>query len=215
MVKWVWDRVALKPSPAPCWFGWLILAVWPLMVLIGITTQWAVTGRGIHHQEREWAQSGLLASCYLSMLKPSPCRTTLPIPEAERFKASVCGFEPHRWHGCLSCKCCMLSGRGLCNELISRPEESYRLWCVILWEPETWRMRRPWPALGFCARQIERERERERLALIVHAWKKLKTSVELMTAEVKFYLNISPVVFYTGTECQTNRRRGRQEWFLW
>jgi hypothetical protein len=54
MVKWVWDRVALKPSHAPCWFGWLILAVWPLMVLIGISTQWAVTGRGIHHQEREW-----------------------------------------------------------------------------------------------------------------------------------------------------------------
>jgi hypothetical protein len=51
MVKWVWDRVALKPSPAPCWFGWLILAVWPLMVFIGIITQWAVTGRGIHHQE--------------------------------------------------------------------------------------------------------------------------------------------------------------------
>jgi hypothetical protein len=53
MVKWVWDRVALKPSHAPCWFGWLILAVWPLMVFIGISTQWAITGRGIHHQERE------------------------------------------------------------------------------------------------------------------------------------------------------------------
>ena len=26
----------------------------------------------------------------------------------------------------------MLSGRGLCNELITRPEESYRLWCVIV-----------------------------------------------------------------------------------
>ena len=24
----------------------------------------------------------------------------------------------------------MLSGRGLCDELITRPEESYRLWCV-------------------------------------------------------------------------------------
>jgi len=23
-----------------------------------------------------------------------------------------------------------LSGRGLCDELITRPEESYRLWCV-------------------------------------------------------------------------------------
>jgi len=28
------------------------------------------------------------------------------------------------------CKCCVLSGRGLCDELITRPEESYRLWCV-------------------------------------------------------------------------------------
>lgn len=71
MVKWVWDRVALKPSPAPCWFGWLILAVWPLMVFIGITTQWAVTGRGIHHQEREWAQAGLFGSLYPAVLKLS------------------------------------------------------------------------------------------------------------------------------------------------
>jgi hypothetical protein len=29
------------------------------------------------------------------------------------------------------CECCVLSGRGLCDELISRPEESYRLWCVV------------------------------------------------------------------------------------
>jgi hypothetical protein len=25
----------------------------------------------------------------------------------------------------------VLSGRGLCDELITRPEESYRLWCVF------------------------------------------------------------------------------------
>ena len=33
------------------------------------------------------------------------------------------------------CACCVLSGRGLCDELITRPEESYRLWCVV----EQWR----------------------------------------------------------------------------
>jgi hypothetical protein len=27
-------------------------------------------------------------------------------------------------------ECCVLSGRGLCFGLITRPEESYRLWCV-------------------------------------------------------------------------------------
>ena len=45
-------------------------------------------------------------------------------------------------------ECCVLSGRGLCDELITRPEESYRLWCVVVCDLETSRMRRPWPALG-------------------------------------------------------------------
>jgi hypothetical protein len=31
------------------------------------------------------------------------------------------------------CECCVLSGRGLCDELITCPEESYRLWCVWVW----------------------------------------------------------------------------------
>jgi len=46
------------------------------------------------------------------------------------------------------CECCVLSGRGLCDELITRPEESYRLCWIVVCDLETWRMRRPWPALG-------------------------------------------------------------------
>jgi hypothetical protein len=34
------------------------------------------------------------------------------------------------------CKCCVLSGRGLCDELITRPEESYRLLCVVVCDLE-------------------------------------------------------------------------------
>jgi hypothetical protein len=34
------------------------------------------------------------------------------------------------------CDCCVLSGRGLCDELITRPEESYRLWCVVVCDLE-------------------------------------------------------------------------------
>ena len=30
----------------------------------------------------------------------------------------------------------MFSGRGLCDELITRPEESYRLWCVVVCDLE-------------------------------------------------------------------------------
>ena len=39
------------------------------------------------------------------------------------------------------CECCVLSGRGLCDELITRPEESYLLWCVVVCDLETSRMR--------------------------------------------------------------------------
>ena len=35
------------------------------------------------------------------------------------------------------CECCMLSGRGLCDELIPRPEESYQLWYVVECKLET------------------------------------------------------------------------------
>jgi hypothetical protein len=34
--------------------------------------------------------------------------------------------------GIVCCECCVLSGTGLCDELITRPEESYQLWCVIV-----------------------------------------------------------------------------------
>jgi len=34
------------------------------------------------------------------------------------------------------CECCVLSGRGLCDGLITRPEESYRMWCVVVCDLE-------------------------------------------------------------------------------
>ena len=34
------------------------------------------------------------------------------------------------------CECCVFSGRGLCEELITRSEESYRLWCVVVCDLE-------------------------------------------------------------------------------
>ena len=35
------------------------------------------------------------------------------------------------------CECCVVPGRGLCDELITRPEESYRLWRVVVCDLET------------------------------------------------------------------------------
>ena len=45
-------------------------------------------------------------------------------------------FESHRGHGRLSVVC-VLSGRGLCDELAPRPGTSYRLWCVVVCNFET------------------------------------------------------------------------------
>jgi len=38
----------------------------------------------------------------------------------------------------------MLSGRDLCDELVARPEESYRLCCVVVCDLETSRMGAPY-----------------------------------------------------------------------
>ena len=65
-----------------------------------------------------------------------------------------CGFESHRRHGSpsvVSVVCCQVEGR--CDELITRPEESYRLWCVVVCDQETSSMRRPWPTGGCCAKK--------------------------------------------------------------
>jgi hypothetical protein len=56
------------------------------------------------------------------------------IPVAARSKAWVwplacwdCGFESRL--SLVSVECCMLSGRGLCDGLITHPEEAYRVLC--------------------------------------------------------------------------------------
>ena len=54
-------------------------------------------------------------------------------------------IPPGAWMS-VSCYCCVFSGRGLSVGLITRPEESYEVWCVST-------MRRPWPTRGGCAKR--------------------------------------------------------------
>jgi hypothetical protein len=67
----------------------------------------------------------------------------MPVPVAARAKASVYGRSPAAIVGSNStggmdvCLLCVLSGRGLFNELITRPEESDRLWRVVMRDHET------------------------------------------------------------------------------
>jgi hypothetical protein len=52
-------------------------------------------------------------------------------------------IPPVAWMS-VCCERCVLSSRDLCNELITRPEESYRLWWVVCDLETSW-MGRPWP----------------------------------------------------------------------
>jgi len=95
------------------------------------------------YQKYEWK----LCTCSLQIV---------PVPVAARSKVWVCGRSPSEIVGSnpteawmsVCCECCVLSGRGLCDELITRLELSYRLWSVVVCDQETSRMRKPWPALG-------------------------------------------------------------------
>ena len=85
-----------------------------------------------------WAITGLL-------LKPAGPRRGSAAARPLRLWVRI---PPGAWIP-VCCECCMLSGRGLCEELITHPEESYRLWCVLICDLETSWMRRTWPT-GSC-----------------------------------------------------------------
>jgi len=54
---------------------------------------------------------------------------------AARLLRSWVRIPPGGWMF-VCCECCVLSGRGFCDELITRPEESYRMWCVVVYDLE-------------------------------------------------------------------------------
>jgi hypothetical protein len=51
---------------------------------------------------------------------------------AARFLGLWVRIQPGAWMS-VSCDCFVLSGRGLCDGLVTRPGESYRVWCVWVW----------------------------------------------------------------------------------
>jgi len=86
---------------------------------------------------------------------PGVLNTNVPITLAGRSMAYICGRlfaeimcsnHTGEWMS-VSCECCVLSGRVLWNELITRPNESYRLWCDVCDLESSW-LRRPWPTGG-------------------------------------------------------------------
>jgi hypothetical protein len=74
----------------------------------------------------------------------------------------------------VSCECCVWSGRGLCDELVPRPEESYRVRCVWVW---SWCLEK-WGGLGPQGAVEQLEQKQNVLTNLVQ----LDTALRLLTA---------------------------------
>ena len=90
---------------------------------------------------------GLCTSLYRCVINPV-CRSQWPRglrrrSAAARLLRSWVQIPPGAWMF-VCFECCVLLGRGLCDELITHPEESYWLWCIVVCDLETSRIGAPY-----------------------------------------------------------------------
>jgi hypothetical protein len=81
--------------------------------------------------------------------------------------------------------CCVLSGRSLCVGPITRPEESYRLWCAVVCDSKTSTVRKLWPIGSYCA--MEKNRSSHKALLSEHNQIKEKERLETCTSNDPHY----------------------------
>jgi len=111
----------------------------------------------------------------------------------------------------------VLSGRGLCDELITRPEESYWLWCVVVCDLETSWMRRPWHTGGCCAKtKKERKKQTNKqtntssfpCVLMMYAIPKLRFTETTLASFVSYIYPLSNIKTQWFTKCNKLSRNG-------
>jgi hypothetical protein len=83
------------------------------------------------HMHRDLLGDSLISKKFSQIWYPG-----LTTPQAARLLRSWVRVPPRAWLF-VCCECRVLSGRGLCDELITRPGKSYRLWCVVVCDLET------------------------------------------------------------------------------
>ena len=51
LLTYAWNRIiADKSTGDSCWFSWIILAIWPLIFIVGFIIQFRITGRHVDHK---------------------------------------------------------------------------------------------------------------------------------------------------------------------
>jgi hypothetical protein len=89
-----------------------------------------------------WKKEEKVGYCYPNGLEKTLCKWDIHVPAAAHLLRSWVRIPPGWIFVC--CECRVLWGRGLCDELITRPEESYRLCCVVVCDLETSRIGAPY-----------------------------------------------------------------------
>ncbi|GFN73788.1 transmembrane protein 198-like [Plakobranchus ocellatus] len=46
---YLWDRLMTTWSSQMCWYSWLMLALWPVVTILGMLVQWKCTGADVDH----------------------------------------------------------------------------------------------------------------------------------------------------------------------
>jgi hypothetical protein len=103
-------------------------------------------------QEVAWERSYGSFARIITQCKFHTWRSQWPLclrrkSSAARLLRLLVRIPPGAWMS-VCCEWRVLSGRGLWDGLITRPEESYRLWCVVVCDQETSKTRRVKPATG-------------------------------------------------------------------
>ena len=93
------------------------------------------------------------------------------------------------------CECCVLSGRGLCDELITRPEESYRLWCVVMCDLEKLKNEEATIRVGS---QRHKKKKKKKLLYSSGNWKRLWKFIDV------FFIYRSQLYKLCPTFCEIN-----------
>jgi len=115
----------------------LFLSTWSLKL-----SRWFHRRKRVENLAREMP----VVKIFLHVIR---CRSQWPHSLRRRSTAArLLGFwvriPPGAWMF-VFCECFVLSGRGLCDELITRPEESYRLCSVVVCDLENLMNEEPYP----------------------------------------------------------------------
>ena len=141
------------------------------------------------------------------------CRSQWPRGLRRRFASarmlrSWVRIPPGAWIF-VCCECCVLSGRGLCDELITRPEESYRLCCVVVCDLETSRTMKAMTRVGS---QRHRKKNVSSGSIIMQKPYQLVPDFTAISSPTGKFLPTAEILQVSDTQliiyfCQMKRRR--------